>query len=164
VLAACDGDCVDHPFKADRSAADQFQLGIEEAEIEPGIVRNQRCITQEFEQFVRRFGKARLGGQEGGTKAVDPLGLDRHIAIRVEIGVEGAARFDPPDHFDTADFHHAVPCLGIESGGFGVENNLTHLMHYLPKSGDLQAVVCVKSKRSAQRPGRGFVQGWCRCR
>ena len=43
---------VDHPAHADRRAAAALKLVIEEAEIEAGIVRDQRRIADEFEQFL----------------------------------------------------------------------------------------------------------------
>ena len=143
---ARDGDGIDHPVHADRRAAAQFQFVVEKAEIEPGIVRDKVRIGQKFQQFVRSLRESRLAGKEGGGQAVNALGLGRHVAIRVEIGVEGAARFDPADHFDAADFHHAVPGLGIEPGGFGIENDLTHFRDYPLIIRHLQALLCGQSE------------------
>ena len=148
MFLARERDGIDHPLHADRLAPNQLQLVVEEAEIEPGIVRHQRRIAEEGKQFIDALGKARLGRKERGAEAVHALGLGRHIAFRVVIGVEAAASLDPADHFDAADFHHAVPRLGIEPGGFGVEDDLPHLQDYPPKSRHLQGLLAIKMTQS----------------
>ena len=45
-------------------AAAMLQLVVEEAEIEAGIVRDERRIADEFEQFLDLVGEARLVRQE----------------------------------------------------------------------------------------------------
>src|SRR3546814_17304498 len=55
------------------------------------------------------------------------LGLCRHVAFGMEIGVEGPARFAPVDQLDASDFDQSVPRPGIESRRFGVEDYLSHL-------------------------------------
>ena len=55
---------VDHAVHADRRAAATFELVIEEAEVEAGIVRDERRILDELEQLLGLLGEARLVGQE----------------------------------------------------------------------------------------------------
>ena len=55
---------VDHPAHADGRPAAALELEIEEAEVEAGIVRDQRRILDELEQLLGLLGKARLVGQE----------------------------------------------------------------------------------------------------
>ncbi len=76
-------------------------------------MRDQWRIADEFEQFGRAICKQRLVRKELDRKPVHGLGLGRHIAFGIVIGVEGGAGFDPVDHLDTADFNHPVPFLGV---------------------------------------------------
>jgi hypothetical protein len=85
---------------------------IQEAEVEAGIVRDQRRITDEFEQLVGLVGKARLVGQENVAEAVYRLSLARHRPFGVEIAVVVAPGLNPTDHLDAADFDHAVATRG----------------------------------------------------
>ena len=53
---------------------------------------------------------------------------------------EGAACGDPVDHLDTAHFHQPIPSGGIETGGFGVEDDLSHRFQYRPAEARWQGV------------------------
>lgn len=121
------GNGIDHPIARERRQAQHVKFGIDEAEVEPGIVRDQHRILQEFKQVGRLFMKPRLVRKESGGQAMDRLGRGRHIAIRVEIAVEGSPGGHPVDHLDTTDFDQPVTALGIKTGGFGIEDYLTHL-------------------------------------
>ena len=116
---------IDHPRHADRIAAAAAKLAVQEAEVERGIVRNERRIADERHELVSDGVEQGLVGQEHVRQAVDREGAGRHGAFRVEIGVEGAPGLDPVDQFDTADFHHPILAEG-EAGGLGVENDLAH--------------------------------------
>ena len=110
----------------DRGPAAIFELEIEEAEVEAGIVRDERRILDEVEQLVDRLGKARLVRQEDARQAVHLLRFERHVALGIEVGVEMAAGFDAVDDLDAADLDHPVAAGRIEPGGFGVENDFPH--------------------------------------
>jgi len=99
---------IDHAAHRHARPAAAFQLVIEEAEVEAGIVRDQRRIFDELEQLLGLLGKQRLVGQESVGEAVHHLGLERHFPFRVEICVEVPTGFDPVDDLDTADLDHSV--------------------------------------------------------
>ena len=58
------------------------ELVVEEAEIEAGIVRDQRRIADELEQLLADVAEARLVGEEAVGEAVHRLGLARHRPAR----------------------------------------------------------------------------------
>ena len=68
---------------------------VDEAEIEGGIVRDERRIADELEQLLAAVVETGLVGEEAVGEAVHRLGLARHRPAGVEIGVEGAAGLDP---------------------------------------------------------------------
>ena len=72
------------------------------------------------------LGKARLVRQEQVGQAVDRLGLERHVAFGIEIGVEVAAGLDPVEDLDAADLDHPVAAGRIEPRRFSVEDDFPH--------------------------------------
>ena len=54
------------------------------------------------------------------------FGCSWHGAFGVEIAVKGGSGHHPTDHFDAANLDQPVSGEWIETGGFGVENNLSH--------------------------------------
>ena len=128
MLAPSNGDRIDHACPVDSRQFAHGKLCIEEAEIEPGVVGNQRCIAEKIEQFGRACGKQRLVGQEGAGQAMHCLGFGRHRALRVEIGMKDRAGRDAVHHLDAANFHQPIAALRIKAGGLRIENDLTHLV------------------------------------
>ena len=55
---------VDHSMHGHRRPAAFLQLAIQKAEVEAGIVRDQRRVFEEVEKRLGRLGKARLVGQK----------------------------------------------------------------------------------------------------
>ena len=113
-------------------AAAALELEIEEAEVEAGIVRDERRILDEVEQLLGLLREARLVRQEDRCEAVDRFGLARHVALGIEISVEVPAGLDAVEHLDAADLDHAVAAGRVEPGGFGVENDFPHGRIYPP--------------------------------
>ena len=79
-----------------------------------------------LEEIVGDVGEARLVLEELGRQPVNGEGLGRHLALRVEIAVEGRAGRNPVEQLDAADLDQAVTLDGIEAGGFGVEDDFAH--------------------------------------
>ena len=103
---------IDHPLGRDRCQPAGAELRIEEAEIEAGIVRDQRRIADEFEQLVgtlvRNSGLSERNASDRPCTASASAGID---ALGIEIGVEGAAGLHPVDHLDAADLDQPVAAL-----------------------------------------------------
>lgn len=101
---AGDGNRIDHAVQADCLEAATAKFHVEKAEVEPGIVRNQRRIADEAKQFFCPFDESGFIGEESHRKAVHPLGSFGHVAVGVEIGMERAPGAHPVDHFHASDF------------------------------------------------------------
>src|SRR6202008_2747571 len=74
MAGTCKDDGVDHPIQADRRTTTADKLAIDEAEIETGIVRDQRAIAEKLEQGVDAVREQRLVRQESIAQPVDRLG------------------------------------------------------------------------------------------
>jgi hypothetical protein len=71
-------------------ARDALELGAEKAVIEGGVVDHQRrIIADEGEEIVGNVGEQRLVLEKFGGQPVDRGGFRRHIALGIEIDVEG---------------------------------------------------------------------------
>ena len=117
---------IDHPLHPKAGKIAHRQFGIDEAEVEPGIVRDQRAVRDEVEKFLRTRGEQRLVGKKRIGEAVDPLGFRRHHTLGIEVTVPGPAGRDPIDHFDAADLDQPVTSPWVEAGRFGIENYFAH--------------------------------------
>ena len=53
-----------------------LQLGIDEFDVEAGIVDHERRIAEEFQELVRDVGEQRLVGEKFVGQAVHALGFD----------------------------------------------------------------------------------------
>ena len=118
--------CAAHARHVERRAASTRQLGIDEAEVERCVVRDQRRVAQEFDQLVDASREQGFVRQELDRQAVHGFGGGGHVALGIEIGVERDPALAPVDQFDAPDFDQPVPGFGIEPRGFGIENYLTH--------------------------------------
>ena len=117
---------IDHAREIDDRESGHRQLCIQKSEVETRIMRDQRRIAEEIEQFLRPRREQWLVGQKGFGQAVHPLRLGGHVALGVEIAVKGGAGRHPVHHFDASDFHQPIAGFGVQTSGFGVENNLSH--------------------------------------
>ena len=63
---------VDHPLAADRGAAGALQFGIEKAEIEHRIVRDQRSVAEKRDELVHFVGEERLVLEELDRSGREP--------------------------------------------------------------------------------------------
>ncbi len=59
------------------------------------------------------------------------LGLGRHVALGVEVGVEMVAGAHVVEQLDAADLDHAVPGERVEARGLGIKNDLAHWAPFL---------------------------------
>jgi preprotein translocase subunit SecB len=117
---------IDQPHAPDQRLAAALQLRIEEAEVEAGVMRHQHGIAEEFDEFLDRIGKARLVFEEFGREPVDGKGFRRNVPFRVEIAMEAAAGGKTVEQLDAADLDDPMALIGVETCGFGIENDLAH--------------------------------------
>ncbi len=75
-------------------------------------------------QLVGDLGEARLAAQLLERDAVNFVRALVDVAIGIEVVMERAAGRPAVHHFDAADFDDPVTQLGLEAGGFGVEDDL----------------------------------------
>ncbi len=87
---------------------------------------HQRRIADEVEEIADDLGKGRLVREESLAQPVDPESLGRHIAFRVDVGVEILSGRQVVAQLDTADLDDAVAGGRVQSGGLGIENDLAH--------------------------------------
>ncbi len=72
------------------------------------------------------LGKARIVFQELGRQAVDREGLGRHVALGIEVAVEGLSGREAVEQLDAADLDQPMALIGVEAGGLGIEDDLAH--------------------------------------
>ena len=112
--------------RAINGLAGSLKLGIEKAEIERGIVNDERCVAEKSNQIVGHFGEEGFILEELLAQAVNGERFRRHAALRIEIGVECLSGRYAIDQLDAADLHQTVAVQRIETGGLGIEHNLAH--------------------------------------
>ncbi len=110
----------------DRRVAEPGEFGIDERDVEAGVVGDQLGAVDEGEKLVGNRVEGRLAGEVGHADAVDGLrlGVD-HAALRVDVVVEDPAGRKALEKLDAADLDDTV-LAGIESGGFGIKDDLAH--------------------------------------
>ena len=120
---------IDDPVGCEQGTRDAFQLGVDEAEVEGGVVGDQRRIADEAQEIVSHILEERLVLQEVHGQAVHGDGVGMDVALGIEVAVELAAGGNAVDDLDAAEFDQAVAAGGVEAGGFGVEHDLAqHLV------------------------------------
>ena len=92
----------------------------------PALWITRRASPTKAANSAATRGEDRLVGEEGGAQAVHVDGVLRHVALGIDVGVEGAPRRHVVDELDRADLDDPVAGVRIETGGFGVEDDLTH--------------------------------------
>ena len=128
MLAAGERQRVDDQPWIDRRHVEAGKLGIDEADIEAGIVSDQLGAVDEVEEILQDLGKDRLALEIGIGDAVNFLRVGMHRApLRVDVFVEGAARGETIVQLDAADFDQAILTV-VEAGRFGIENDLAQLL------------------------------------
>ncbi len=126
MLTARDQERVDRALARDQRPAGALELGIDKADVERGVVDDQRRIAQKGDQVVRHLGEKELVLEEVIAEAVHRERLRRHAALRIEISVERLAGGDAVDQLDAADLDQPMAVQRIETRGLGIEHNLAH--------------------------------------
>ncbi len=84
------------------------ELGIDETQIELGIMCDEDRITDESEKFLGDLGKLRLSDQRLCRNSVNPERLVRHVALGIEIEVKCLSGRNRIQNFNTADLDDAM--------------------------------------------------------
>ena len=89
-------------------------------------MRHQRRLADKVQEGPVDLGVSefRLAPQEVGRKAVNLFGLRGHVPLGVDIDMETAPRRDEVFNFQGGEFHQPVSQMGLEAGGFCVEDDL----------------------------------------
>ena len=87
---------------------------------------HQRCIADELQELVHHRRKERLVSQKRVGKAMHPLGLNGHIAFRVQIEAQLVASGEMVEEFDQTDFHDPVTIRRFKARRFGIKDDFTH--------------------------------------
>ena len=119
---------IDQPLARDRRALDPVELGIDEADVERGVVDHQRRVTDELQKFVDDFVEQRFRCQKFARQAVHRKGFGGHVPFWVDVDVKALPRRHAVENLDAADFHQAVAAKGIKAGRFGVEDDFAHVL------------------------------------
>jgi hypothetical protein len=101
-------------------AAEPGQLGIQECDVEAGIVHDELGVAQKFKQTICDFREYRFRTQKVVAQAVHGEGIGGHGAFGIDILMIVPTGRHVMHQFDGADFHDPVPGCGIESSGFRV--------------------------------------------
>src|SRR5690606_5428442 len=110
----------------DFAVADTGQFGIEELDVEAGVVGDELGAADELEELRGDVGEARLVGQELGGQPVHRQRFGIAVAVGIQVNVQVVAGDGAVDDLDAADFDDAVALRGVQSGGFGIEDDLAH--------------------------------------
>ncbi len=115
---------VDDAVEREQGPRKATKLGVEEAQVEGGVVRHQRRIADESQELVGHILEERLALQEIRGEAVDGDGIGMDIALGVEIAVELAACWNAVDDLDATKLDQAIAARGIETRRLGIQHDL----------------------------------------
>ena len=101
---------------------------VEKRRVERSVVNQKLRSLQIFRQFGGDLGKALLRRQEFACQAVHLECAGIAVAVRVQVPVL-LANDATIAHLDAADFDNAVVLRDIETGGLGVEHDLSRGIH-----------------------------------
>src|SRR5260221_14090643 len=95
VPGARESQRIDHAAHWHAWSAAAFELGIEEAKVEAGVMRHEWRVLDEIEQLSGLVGEQRLVRSGSVGWAMDPLGPERHLPLGGETSGIGTAGLDP---------------------------------------------------------------------
>ncbi len=87
---------------------------------QPGV------IGDEVDESLRHLGEFGFVGQEFVAQAMHLEGALGHAAFGVDVDVEGLAGGQVVEQLQRADLDDAVAVFGVETGGFRIQDDLTH--------------------------------------
>src|SRR5271156_162772 len=126
MLAARNQERIDHTLPRYQGFARTLELGVEKAEVERGIMDDERCVPEKGNQIVRHFGEEGLILEEFLAQPVNRECFRRHAALGIEVSVEGLAGRYAIDQLDAADLDQTMAVQRIKTRGLGIEHNFAH--------------------------------------
>ncbi len=87
---------------------------------------HQFRVADKFREIATNGGEDRFIAEELGAETVNLERSLRHVALGIDILVIGAAGRQVVEQLNGTDLDNTVALFRVETGGFGVENDLTH--------------------------------------
>jgi hypothetical protein len=109
-----------------RGHVEQCEFGVQETDIERGVVDDQFGSAHEVEKLDGHIGKAWFVEQELPADAMHRQGAGIDITVRVQVAVEVPVGEPPIAHLDAGDLDDAMAELVFQPGGFRIEKYLAH--------------------------------------
>ncbi len=103
------------------------ELGIEKPNVKWRIVDDDFGAADVVAQFRCDFRKFRLVAQEFGGQAVHCKRPLFRVAFRIDVTVKVVAGQSAVNQFDATDFNDAIAGAWIQTCGFGIEYDLSHV-------------------------------------
>src|SRR5260221_13348149 len=95
VPGARESQRIDHAAHWHAWSAAAFELGIEEAKVEAGVMRHEWRVLDEIEQLSGLVGEQRLVRHAGVGPVLHHLCPERQLPLGEGISVTGTARLEP---------------------------------------------------------------------
>lgn len=105
-----------------------LQFGIDEGNVERGVVDDEGQITDEAQKVIGNIGKERLVGEKLRREAMHGKRLLRHIALRIDVAMKRLAGGNAVEQLNATDFNEAIPAIGIKARRLGIENDFRALI------------------------------------
>ena len=141
------GKGVDHPPPLQHHLADLAQLVVEEADVEIGVVDDQRIVADEVQEVLGDGTEERLVGQEGVVQAVDSDRLRIDRPLRIDVAMIVAPGRQQIGQLQAADLDQPVAVADLQARGLRVENDLAHSCTYPLMSATSDASACQVTPR-----------------
>ena len=139
---------VDEALFGQFGAAKTSKFGVEEATVKFGVVGDHGVFAQEVHQPVDDIwmGKGWLASQPLVGDAGYPLGGFADRPAGIDVDLELASGGQKIYEFDAADFDDAVAVVGFKPGGFGVEDDFSHVSVPFRSSADAPAAPAYRAR------------------
>jgi hypothetical protein len=103
------------------------QFGIEERQIERGIVDHEFCVPYKLQEIIDDGSEQRFVAQEFVADSGNDARALVDRALRIQISMERASGSPAFGQLDAANLDDPVALADLQAGRFGVEDDLSHL-------------------------------------
>ena len=87
---------------------------------------HQGRVADKVQKGVGNLGEQGVSRQEFDRQTMHVEGLDRHVAVGIDVLMIGVAGGDMIDQFDAADFNDAMAVQGIKPRRFRIQYHFPH--------------------------------------